>query len=360
MFSDTDSILIVASSNKKLRLSLDIFSDDESEEADEDDISTSVLPQEIPEKQSILISVEVQDRIASLFSKITLCEEQMKTDPSSILLIGVLCEIIDEALEMTQSCLPRNSASLFFLSICIHQLQLHSAKMISDEQFLRLVESYVDSNLRSIENILFFVIGVVLQRVRKLHSPSSRLLVKAIEICITQCSENFNFVLSRILTPPFKLEPSATSSSIDLVQENFDVNSFQYELVQRIIRQNSYFNSHNINSLLANLMTPSDVASWTLQMKFSEEYFLLDAFLNSTYTLPFQTEPIVQYISNFTENKLIPSCFPITQDSVKFLGSIFQSVCVPFLSIFHHFIDSRSKTCIYQLLLPLFVILNSL
>jgi hypothetical protein len=253
-------------------------------------------------------------------------------------MVDMICTALDDLIDESAA-LP---SPIIFLAFCFNEFQLSSQRLVSDDQFLRLVESYVNNNLRPNQHLSFFLIGVMLQRIRRLQSPASRLLMKAIDHCLTHTPENiFNFFLCRVLTSPSTIDsmPSLTSFESPLVPPvEIAVNSFQYEFVQRIIRQNSYSADRNLNSLFSDLMTASTSLSLLKSKNNASglnqtiDYILLDCLLNSVEypSAPFQksiSDGLIQHLRwDLSGHKLSTSPFAITQDSLKFLSSIFLSV----------------------------------
>jgi hypothetical protein len=352
LFSETVKANEIQIANKKIRINSAVFSEDEDEEEEKKDeekekptpMALSLSPSESLDSPGLsTIPLEDIERLMTILERTQRGVEQMKNEPSSLGIIPIICQILDDIMEFGFSLRLQNSSPVLFVSLCLREFQLSSFKMISDDQFLRLVESYVDINTRPNQNISLFLIGVVLQRVRKLQSPASRVLVKAIEICMANCLETFNFFLSRVLTLPSKNDLSQLHSNE--TSEEVTLHSFQYELVQRIVRQNSYSDSHKIDSLLSHMMAPSENLSLianipSLHLKNSRDYLLLDSLLNSGPfpSLPLQPVGMSQYLSlclNHRQRQLITSSFPITQDSLKFLSSVFLSVYSFYLQSSH-------------------------
>jgi hypothetical protein len=356
----------VDSLKKRIRINSAIFSDDDDDDDEEkeeeenkeeknrvvnnNNINQSTLLQSsalslIQESDIQIMSPETLAKATVLLERLVARIEEIKTD-SSLDRIQIICKTLDDIIDESVE-LP---SPLLFLAFCFNEFQLSSSRLISDDQFLRLVETYVDHNLRPNHNISLFLIGVMLQRIRRLQAPASRLLMKAIDHCLTHsASDNsFNFFLCRVLTLPSTIESIPSFDSFDLLlvpPVGITVSSYQYEFVQRIIRQNSYSVHHNLNSFFSDLMTPSDSfsllranrnhnssSSASMTLNQTLDSFLLDGLLNSISwpSTPFcgtySDDLVCHLCSNHNLHKLSTSSFAITQDSLKFISSLFLSV----------------------------------
>ena len=322
-------------SNKKIKINSAVFSEDEDDDEGKEKEEPIAISNESLNTPSVSgISLEDIEKLIQVLEKTRRGVEQMKNESSSPGIIPTICHILDDIMEPGLSSQLSNPSALVFVSLCLRELQLSSSTVASDDQFLRLVESYIDTSLRPNQYISLFLIGVVLQRVRKLQAPASRLLMKAIDVCMTHCLDPFNFFLSRVLTPPAKTNETS---------EDVFLHSFQYELVQRIVRQNSYTQNHSIDSLLTHMMTPSEILLISNNSSFHlkqtrEDYLLLDSLLNYGLSSPLlEADAMTQYLSHCTTNyhHLTTPSFPMTQESMKFLSSFFLSVLLLFLSFSH-------------------------
>jgi hypothetical protein len=353
LFSETEKQNDLQISNKKIKINSSVFSEDEDDDDDEEEEEgqenkdeekekeyIAMIPSPISVQSSItpsvsVISLEAAEKLIIILEKTRRGVEQMKNEPSSSGIIPTLCQILDDMMELGLSSQISDSSSVVFLALGLREFQLSSSSILSDDQFLRLVECYVDLSVRPNQYISLFLLGVVLQRVRKLQAPASRLLMRAIEICLTHCLDIFNFFLSRVLTPPSKTDSHRSQRSNE-ISEEITLHSFQYELVQRIVRQNSYAEKYNLDSLLTQMMTPSETILISTNSLFHlkqmrEVNLLLDSLLNDSDLSPLpplQPDAMTQYLSLCSTNHhhLITPSFPMTQDSLKFLSSIFLSV----------------------------------
>ena len=196
--------------------------------------------------------VEINERgkllklIHESFEKIRLVQERIKTDIQSFTnfpnAIGCL---LDEIFEFTFSLKFKSLFTYHFgylyLACCLLLLNLHNSNTLSDDNFFHLVETYANDEKRSYQSITLFIIGVVLQRIRILQSPASRIVMKSFEICSNCCKDIFNFLLVQIITQPSHIIESIQNTIPGSQKKDFlrdmVINAYQFEFVQRILRQ---------------------------------------------------------------------------------------------------------------------------
>lgn len=304
--------------------------------------------------------------IQESFNKIYIIHERVKNDVQSFSNfpedIGYL---IDEIFEFTFSIKFKSFYSYhigyIYLSLCFQLLNLHNQNTISDDNFIRVVELYLSNERRSYQSIALFTIGVILQRIRLLQSPASRILMKSFELCSIYCKDFFNFLLVKIITQPSHIIESNLNNSNKIISDlqnfmnQFSINTYHFEFVQRILRQSFYTENYNIENFLSELVSEKSIIPLHSQFqsnshhyqKYSIEYLLLDSFMNSSKITPETSSSennnsfnlFSQYISshNFNELQLHPFSIEIDQHSLKFLSAILTSVSLLLTSFYFYF-----------------------
>lgn len=126
------------------------------------------------------------------------------------------------------------------LTQCFRVLSLHSTKTVTDDMFLLLVDTYTNSNDRSMRYVPMFITFIVLPRLRNLNGPVSRVLLKALELLTQRCSrELVRFGLCKCLVTPTCVISSQEGTGGRHTGQEHKIKEcgFQLECIQRMIRQ---------------------------------------------------------------------------------------------------------------------------
>jgi len=191
-----------------------------------------------------------------------------------------VASLLPESTTGTRSCVQQCSG-LVFITSCLRLLDLSHSR-ISDELIWAVAVCYMDSSARSSQYVALFLCGVVLQRLRHLTSPASRMMMKTIDMCVQRHpEESITFILGPAPRSPPLLCTVSQPAPIDPVVPRR--NNFQWECIQRLIRQKMLVKEQTNELLLHILGLPQTftVSQNTMCMAKSHEVSVLDALLNA-------------------------------------------------------------------------------